>query len=350
MSRRALRVPAGGFRRIAVLRLSSLGDVILAQPAVAALRAAYPQAHLAFWTKEEYRDAVRFDPALDHVRVLEHDARRIEDLVSMSAELEDCDLIVDLHGSARTRLLTFRQKAAVLRAASFRLRRARWVHARWSRPRPAPHALERYGAALAPLSIAAYGLPEVAAGDEAERWAAEWLAAWHPAGAPVALCPVAGHATKRWPEAGWVALEEALAGRGTPRLYFSLESEKQALPTLAARVAGDPAARWSSEPLPRMAAQLSHCRAAITCDSGLMHLAAARGLPVVAMFGSTSPALGFAPAGEGHEVLCRNEPCQPCTLHGRATCPKGHFRCMMELKPEQVLAALERIDARLAPD
>ena len=48
---------------------------------------------------------------------------------------EDCDLIVDLHGSLRTRVLTFRQRAPVLRAASFRLLRARWVHASGHRPR-----------------------------------------------------------------------------------------------------------------------------------------------------------------------------------------------------------------------
>jgi heptosyltransferase-2 len=70
-----------------------------------------------------------------------------------------------------------------------------------------------------------------------------------------------------------------------------------------------------------------------------MHLAAARGVPVVAMFGSTSPVLGFAPAGEGHAALCRNEPCQPCTLHGRARCPLGHFRCMVALEPETVARA-----------
>jgi len=64
---------------------------------------------------------------------------------------------------------------------------------------------------------------------------------------------------------------------------------------------------------------------------------------VVAMFGSTSPVLGFAPAGAGHEVLCRNEPCQPCTLHGRERCPQGHFRCMTKLEPAQVMAALGRI-------
>jgi heptosyltransferase-2 len=343
---RPVAAPPGGFRRIAVLRLSSLGDVILTLPVVRALHGAWPEARIEYWTKEEYADVVRFDPAIAHVRRLERDAMRPEDLVSMSAELEECDLIVDLHRSARTRLLTFRQRAPVLRAGSFRLLRARWVHARWSRPPAAPHALARYAAALAPLGLAAEGVPEVAAGEEAERWAKAWLAEWRPAGAPVALCPGARHATKRWPEAHWVALDEALARAGIPRLYCSLEAERRALPALAARAAQDPGARWTCEPLPRMAAQLSLCRAAVTCDSGLMHLAAARGLRVAAMFGSTSPALGFAPAGEGHEVLCRNEPCQPCTLHGRERCPQGHFRCMLELKPEHVLAALERIAAR----
>jgi heptosyltransferase-2 len=344
--RRPVAVPAGGFVRIAVLRLSSLGDVILTLPVVRALARAWPAARIDYWTKEEYADVVRFDPAIAHVRRLERDARKPEDLVSMSAELEDSDLIVDLHGSVRTRVLTFRQRAPVLRTPSHRLLRARWVHARWSRPPWTPHALERYAAALAPLAIVAEGVPEVAAGDEAERWARGWFDLWRPPAAPVALCPGAMHPTKRWPEAHWLALDEALARQNLPRIYFSLESERTALPALAARVGGERDARWSLEPLPRMAAQMSHCRAAVSCDSGLMHLAAARGLPVVAVFGSTSPVLGFAPAGEGHEVLCRNEPCQPCTLHGRERCPQGHFRCMLELKSEQVLAALGRIHAR----
>ena len=336
MSRGALRVPAGGFRHIAVLRLSSLGDVILAQPTVAALRAAYPGAHLAFWTKEEYRDAVRFDPALDHVRALEPDARRIEDLVSMSAELEDCDLIVDLHGSLRTRLLCFRQRAPVLRVRSHRLLRARWVHARWTRPRPAPAALARYAAALAPLGLAPRGAPRVEAGPEAEAWAGPWLAPWAGERAPVTLAPGARHFTKRWPEERWIALLAALGAAGHPVLVISLDAERRALPALERAVEAAPRTRWSCEPLPRLAALLSRSAAVVSGDSGLMHLAAARGAPLVALFGSTVPELGFAPAGEGHVVLCRHEPCQPCTLHGRERCPRRHFRCMLGIAADQV--------------
>jgi heptosyltransferase-2 len=335
-SGRRVPVPEGGFRRIAVLRLSSLGDIVLTLPVVRSLARAFPTARIVYWTKEEFRDLVRFDPAIAHVRVLEKDARRFEDLISMSAELEDCDLIVDLHGSLRTRVLAFRQKAPVLRAPSYRLLRERWVRARWSGPPPAPHAIQRYAAALAPIRIGVVGTPRVETGAEEERWSEEWMGGWSPAAPPLALCPGARHFTKRWPEAHWLDLHQRLRLAGLPLLYFSLESERRALPALASYVGQDPGTRWCTEPLARMSALLSRCRAAVTCDSGLMHLAAARGLRVVAMFGSTAPELGFAPAGEGHAVLCRREPCQPCTLHGLERCPRGHFRCMVELRPEEV--------------
>jgi heptosyltransferase-2 len=338
-------VPAAGFRSIAVMRLSSLGDVILTLPVVRALRTAWPQARLHYWVKEEYADAVRFEPAIDHVRVLEKDARAVEDVVSMSAELEDNDLIVDLHGNARTRLLTLRQQAPVLRAGRYRLRRALWVHARWLRPQPVPDARARYAEALAPVGLDVPGTPWLEAGAEAERWADEYLRAWSPGAPPVALAPGALHATKRWPEAHWCALDAALAQRGLPRAVFSTAAERRGLPRLAARVDADPRARWVCEPLPRVAALLSGCALAVSHDSGLMHAAAARGLRVVALFGSTSPVLGFAPAGPGHVVLCRNEPCQPCTLHGRGRCPRGHFDCMTRLLPAEVEAAVERVRA-----
>jgi heptosyltransferase-2 len=339
---RAVPVPAGGFRRIAVIRLSSLGDVVLTLPAVAALRAAWPQAHIDYWVKEEFADVLRHDPRVDHVRALDRDARRLEDLVSMSAELEGRDLIVDLHGSARSRVLTFRQRAPVLRAASYRVRRARWVHARWSGPPPVPHALERYARALAPLGIEPRGVPEMAVGAEAEAWASTWWAAWAPAAPPLAVLPAARHATKRWPESHWLALDAALASAGVPRLYCSLPAERDGLAALAGQAARG-GARWCTEPLPRMAALLSRCDGAVGGDTGLTHVAAARGLKVVALFGSTSPVLGFAPAGAGHQVLCRQEPCQPCTLHGREACPLGHFHCMTALGAAEVLESIRRI-------
>jgi ADP-heptose:LPS heptosyltransferase len=162
------------------------------------------------------------------------------------------------------------------------------------------------------------------------------------------MIPAARHATKQWIETHWLILHDHLAAAGHPLLYFSLDRERRNFPALTSRVDQDPRAKWCSEPLPRMAALLSHARAAVTVDTGLMHLAAARGVPVVAMFGSTAPELGFTPVGDGHVVLCRHEPCQPCTLHGREHCPKGHFNCMKKLEPAQVIEALQTIGAPVA--
>jgi heptosyltransferase-2 len=321
-----------------VVRFSSLGDVVLTLPVVHGLRRAFPQSRLRYWVKEEFADLVRFDSAVDHVRILERDARRVEDLVSMGAELEDDDLVVDLHANARSRVLTFRQRATVLRVPAYRLRREALVRARWLRRPLPPPVLERYAETLAPIGVPIEGTPRVACGADAEAWAEA-----QPGAGAVACCPGARHFTKRWPQEHWIGLDDALRERGIPRIYFSLAAERAALPALAARVESDPAASWCCERLPRMGALFSRCRAAVSSDSGLMHLAAARGLRVVAMFGSTDPRLGFAPAGSGHAVLCRREPCQPCSVHGRPACPREHFDCMRKLLPSDVLSALDRV-------
>jgi heptosyltransferase-2 len=340
VARKPPAVPADGFRSIAVLRLSSLGDVILTLSVVRALARAYPHARIHYWTKEEYADVVRYDPAIAHVRRLERDARRLEDLVSMAAELEDMDLIVDLHGNTRTRVLTFRQAAPVLRVPSYRVRRAAQVHARALRLAPPPTALQRHAMAVAPLGVPVSDPPRVSAPSDAEAWAATWLEGWTAGERPIGLLPGARHFTKRWPEEHWVALLDGVLAAGRAVGCCTPPAETALFPALAARLAKAPRGRWCTEGLPRIAALLSRVSAAVSSDSGLMHLAAARGARVVALFGSTAPELGFAPAGEGHTVLCRHEPCQPCTLHGREVCPKGHFRCMRLITPEQVREAL----------
>lgn len=74
---------------------------------------------------------------------------------------------------------------------------------------------------------------------------------------------------------------------------------------------------------------LATARLVISSDSGPMHLARAVGAPLLALFFQTHPVLGFAPIpGDNVRVLATVLPCQPCSLHGqRSECPEGHWRC-----------------------
>ena len=82
---------------------------------------------------------------------------------------------------------------------------------------------------------------------------------------------------------------------------------------------------------------ISRCSAFVANDSGPMHMARALGVPTLAVFGSTDPAMfDFA----GHSVLFAGVECSPCSFFGRSRCPRGHFRCMLELSEDRAWAAL----------
>jgi len=85
-----------------------------------------------------------------------------------------------------------------------------------------------------------------------------------------------------------------------------------------------------------LAAAMKRCSTVVSNDSGPMHLAAALGVPVVAIFGSTDPSLTH-PLGP-HKILASKPPCSPCM---RRKCPLGHYRCLEEISVEDVMRATE---------
>ncbi|HPS63902.1 MAG TPA: glycosyltransferase family 9 protein, partial [Bacteroidales bacterium] len=90
------------------------------------------------------------------------------------------------------------------------------------------------------------------------------------------------------------------------------------------------------------AAVMRCARMNFTNDSAPMHLAAAVDAPVTAIFCSTVPEFGFGPLSSDAAVVQIAEPlaCRPCGLHGRSSCPEGHFRCAYGIAPGQLTARL----------
>ncbi len=156
----------------------------------------------------------------------------------------------------------------------------------------------------------------------------------------LALCPGAEYGpAKRWPEARFGELAQEYRKRGWQVWLFGSEKDRTVCDNVASRAEGciNLAGRTS---LAEAVDLLSLAEAVVSNDSGLMHVAAALGRPLVALYGSSDP--GFTPPlGEPHEILHKGLECSPCF---ERVCPKGHLRCLTEIGVPEVKAALERLE------
>ena len=156
----------------------------------------------------------------------------------------------------------------------------------------------------------------------------------------VALCPGAAYGpAKRWPEACFADVARACRERGADVWLLGGAADAEAAERIARRsLARNLAGRTS---LADAVDLLSAARAVVSNDSGLMHVAAALGVPVVAVYGSTTPCF-TPPLGDRTEIIAEELACRPCFAR---ECPLGHLNCLRHIRPGRALAALERLGA-----
>jgi 3-deoxy-D-manno-octulosonic-acid transferase/heptosyltransferase-1 len=157
----------------------------------------------------------------------------------------------------------------------------------------------------------------------------------------VAVNPVAFWETKLWDEAKFAALcDRIVTELGLP-VVFTGENPEGVIARIRSRMQAPSASVAGETTLRELAALYKMASLLVTTDSGPMHLAAAVGTPVVALFGPTSPER-TGPYGEGHIVIRQGLPCSPCF---RKTCDT--LECMNTIGVDEVLQAVrERLDNR----
>jgi heptosyltransferase-2 len=334
-------------KKILLLRLSALGDVVLTTPLIRVLRRNFPNATIDFVVKAGFAELVEHNPHLDTVHRVAPQAG-LQGLLRLGRSLRDerYDVVLDLHRNFRSRFLL--RACAAPRAGYYRkhvLRRWLFVKFRAATMQHVPPVYARYLHAASFLEVKDDGAGTELFWNEAhehEAWQVLRENGWEQNLPLLCLAPGAGYFTKRWPVEYFAEVAQSITARTDLQIAVLGGTQDRELGAFIRAQAGarilDLTGRCS---LLASAVVIKRSRLLLANDSGLMHVAEAVRTPVVALFGSTTRELGFFPYRAASHVLEHtNLSCRPCSHLGHRACPRGHFRCMKEITPPQALAAI----------
>ena len=345
----ALSMP--DYRRILIIKPSSLGDVIHALPTLAALRDRFPSAHIAWLVKRHWAGVLERVEGLDRIWPVESGLQgwlRIVPPLRAAA----FDLVIDLQGLFRSGAMAWLTGCPTrVGFANAREGSPLCYTQRVTVPMSDMHAVDRYLLIASAVGASPKGTPEFRTrlpSTDRERIAQLLKGCGLVPGAPwIAMNVSARWDTKRWSPEHFAAVADALQEEGLGPVALIGGPDDRAASQAVLRsmhtTTIDLTGQTSPELLPALLASASLL---LTNDSGPMHIAAAMGTPVVALFGPTSP-LRTGPYGAEHRVLRSEVPCSPC--FSRSCRNPVQLECLATIDPKTVIDAVrEQLALRVA--
>jgi len=336
--------------KILIIRLSSIGDILLTTPLIRLLKQKLPDSRIDFVIKKEFVELLAYHPGIHYVYFFDkHNKSNTLKEIRQQIRNEKYDLIIDLHKNFRSYYLT------IFNRAKQTLRYKKDVFCRFFLvkfklnfyTKIVPISL-RYLACLKSLQISYddKGLELFFNDDITAKILDKYNKFLNiPGTYVIGIVPGAKHATKRWiPEEFSSIIKYLVEKRKSKIIIFGSKADQDIVASLNVekyQYVLDTTGRLS---ILEAGVLMSQCDLVVTNDSGLMHLASALKKKVVAIFGSTTEELGFFPYATEHIVVQNTGlNCRPCSHIGREKCPKGHFKCMKEITAELVIEAVEKL-------
>ncbi len=319
-------------KNLLIIRLSSLGDILLTTPLVRSIKKKYPEIKIDFILKKEYKDLLKFNPYLSNI--IEYETERYEKKIILGQLAKTkYDFVVDLQNNFRSAEIRRIIKVPSVKFNKRTIDKFLIVKFKINRLKNAPQIPVRYAETLDDFKLDDGGLDLFLPPDiKSELYGEENL---------IGFAPGSKHFTKMWPKDYYIELGNKLTDDGFKIVLFGGENDLQTCYEISNKIPSS-INLCSNNNIYKTAVNMKRCSAIVCNDSGLMHVASALKIPVLAFFGSTVKEFGFTPYNcknivfENYELSCR-----PCTHIGRDKCPKKHFKCMLELTPQTAFEKLK---------
>lgn len=328
--------------KILIIRFSSIGDIVLANPVIRCLKKQLPEARIHFLTKSKFKAVTEANPYIDQFHYLDKDDKAIiREIVA-----EQFDYIIDLHKNLRTLRLYLATSTQTQWLSYKKLSLQKFLLTRLGiNTMPGIHITQRSINALAPLGIKDDGLgldyfiPNNARIDEKD------LPLSHQMGF-IAIVIGASYATKKLPVP---KLQELCSRLPHPIILIGGKDDQTEGHEIASI---DPVKIYNAcgkFSLNESADIVRRAKMVISHDTGFQYIACAFQKPVLAIWGGTSPRLdvepyyGTAQPQQHTNFIVPGLPCQPCSNYGTKTCPKKHFKCMKDQDVAAIAEAAMRI-------
>jgi heptosyltransferase-2 len=330
-------------RKILIIQTAFAGDVILTTPLIRAAQNGFPNAKVHFLAIPVAANILENNPHLTHIWL--YDKRNADSglrrFLSLSGKLrrQNFDIMLVPHRSIRSALL------ALLSAASIRIgfdtSAGAFLFTQRIKYRQDVHEIERNLSLIKSLGIQTEDrYPEVFP-DHDDIAVVNKLLTQHTNGGSnlVAVAPGSVWPTKRWPKESYSQLCKQFSNQGTSVFLIGGSDDKILCDDISNKVGSKVFCVAGQLTLRQSAELLKRCSVLVTNDSAPLHMAAAVGIPTVAIFGPTIPGFGFYPYRSNSRVIEKVLSCRPCSIHGSKKCPINTHECMTEISASEVMKA-----------
>jgi lipopolysaccharide heptosyltransferase I len=343
---------------ILIVKTSAIGDVIQTLPALNALRKHYPGAHITWLVEEAAADIISGHPALDRILVSKRKrwSKELLGLSGMSAVKEIYRFIKQLRDTKYDLVIDFQSllKSSVWIALTRAKRKVGFgqgmEHAEHSyiflNERIPPVNMNHHAVLRDLMLLEALGIDSkeiifnFPIHDQARKQV-DNLLALHGIIEKVlliAINPVAKWETKLWSNRKFAELADRLIEQYLAQVIFTGDAgDRKTIADIMSHMNRKAVNLSGETSLKTLAALYAKADLVISTDTGPMHMAAAVGTPVVALFGPTAP-WRTGPFGEAHQIIRTGTACSPCF---KRQCPT--LDCMQQIRVEDVLEGVQRL-------